>query len=117
MEPQDVQAKNTARTKRTTKVSRQSSPCRFSNCSKREVMAARWSACCVERPGIRGSRCFSSSMKVDGTLQSQESSADTSHTPYRFAHKQQRRPGLAGAASDLVFAPPADRPKRGFSLR
>src|SRR5205807_8888526 len=82
MEPQDVQAKNTARTKRTTKVSRQSSLCRFSNCSKREVMAARWSACCVERPGLWGARWLSSSMKVDGTLESQESSAGTSYTPY-----------------------------------
>src|ERR1700687_3634579 len=79
MEPQDVQAKNTARTKRTTKVSRQSSLCRFSNCSKREETEARWSACCAERPAVWGARWLSSGMQGDGTLQSQEASADTSY--------------------------------------
>src|SRR6266849_11136080 len=120
-EAQEVQAKNRARTKRTTNVSRQSSLCRFSNCSKREEMAARLSACCVDRPAVWGARWLSSCMKVDGTLQSQESSARKSYTPYcrnsnrisaikavtgssskipiEVAHKRERRPG---ASQDAV---------------
>src|SRR5260370_39231005 len=81
-EAQEVQAKNRARTKRTTKVRRQSSLCRFSNCSKREEMAARLSACCVERPAVWGAHWLSSCMKVDGIPQNQESSADKSYAPY-----------------------------------
>src|ERR1700751_217938 len=75
MEAHEVQEKNKARAKRTAKVNRQSSRCRFSNCSKREEMAARWSACFAERPAVCGARWLSSCMKVDGPPRNQVSPA------------------------------------------
>src|SRR5216683_5320706 len=82
MEAQEVQAKNMARAKSTANVKRHSSFWRLSNCSKREEMAARLSACCVDRPPVWGACWLSSCMKVDGVPQNQESSADKSYAPY-----------------------------------
>src|SRR6266699_744624 len=67
IEAHDVQAKNTAKAKRTAKVNRQSSFCRFSKCSKREEISACLLACCGERPAVSGARCLSSYMSLDGT--------------------------------------------------
>src|SRR6266478_8100670 len=75
MEAQDVKEKNIANAKRTAKVNRQSSLCRFSNCSKRDEIAACLSTGGVERPAAWASRCLSSCIQVEGTLQKRQSSA------------------------------------------
>src|SRR5208283_4913335 len=65
MESQDIQANTRARTKRTKKVSRQSSPWRFSNCSKRAETDERFSSASEgPPPGLR-MELFWSDMGVD----------------------------------------------------
>src|SRR5260370_14745567 len=96
-------------------VQRQSTLCRFSNCSKREETEERWSVPGEEPEAERAPRCLSSCIQVDGTLQKQESFARKScllivrtttgfqqsnlrhGVPegylYEQAYKQKRRPG------------------------